>query len=132
MPITEFLTKNAKQRGDLLCLTEINPELEEKRELTWKESALVEPGQNPYRKELTWSAFDERANKFCDLIIKNIQRQFCTIVHFRILDTVTVADVYPRSSFNVTEIGRNAGNAQYPGLLVENVKCFLGGQASLD
>ena len=70
MPITEFLTHNAKQYGDKLCLTEINPEMEEKRGWTWRELALVETAHSgPYRKDLTWRGFDETANQFANLLI---------------------------------------------------------------
>ena len=70
MPITAFLTQNAKSFGDRLCLTEINPEMEEKQALAWKEASLVETaGSNPYRKELTWRAFDDKANQFANLLL---------------------------------------------------------------
>ncbi|MCL1974804.1 MAG: acyl--CoA ligase, partial [Firmicutes bacterium] len=69
MPITEILAKNAKLYGNKLCLTEINPEDEEKRELAWKEFSLVETAHKlPYRKELTWRSFDEKANQFANLL----------------------------------------------------------------
>jgi acyl-CoA synthetase (AMP-forming)/AMP-acid ligase II len=70
MPITEILAKNAELYGDEICLTEINPEQEEASRLTWKEYALVEPTRSSrYRKELTWRAFDDRANQFANLLI---------------------------------------------------------------
>ena len=70
MPITELLVKNANSFGEKVCLTEINPELEEKNGFQWKELALVETAHsNPYRKELTWRAFDERANQFAHLLM---------------------------------------------------------------
>ena len=71
MPITEILVGNAELYGDKVCLTEIHPELEEKRELAWKEFALVEtaPGAR-YRKELTWRTFDDRANQLAHLLLE--------------------------------------------------------------
>jgi fatty-acyl-CoA synthase len=70
MPITEILAKNAQMYGSTICLTEINPALEENRDLSWKELALVETAHDVrYRKELTWRAFDERANQFANLLI---------------------------------------------------------------
>ena len=70
MPITEILAKNAVLYGDRVCLTEINLELEEKQLLAWKELALVETAHDvSYRKELTWRAFDEKANQFAQLLI---------------------------------------------------------------
>jgi len=70
MPITEILAKNAGLYGNTVCLTEINPGLEENRGLSWKELSLVETAHDiRYRKELTWRAFDERANQFAHLLI---------------------------------------------------------------
>jgi len=70
MPITETLVKNAELYGNSICLTEINPSLEENRELSWKELALVETAHDVrYRKEMTWRGFDERANQFAHLLI---------------------------------------------------------------
>jgi len=70
MPITEILENNAKLYGNTICLTEINPGLEENRALSWKELALVETARDVrYRKELTWRAFDERANQLANLLI---------------------------------------------------------------
>ena len=69
MPITEILAENARLYGDDICLTEINPELEESRNLNWKESALVETAHDiSYRKEMTWRAFDEKSNRFAHLL----------------------------------------------------------------
>ena len=70
MPITEILARNAELYGGNVCLTEINQTLEENRNLSWKELALVETARDVrYRKELTWRAFDERANQFAHLLI---------------------------------------------------------------
>lgn len=76
MPITDFLVHNADNFGDEVCLVEINPELKEKHALTWKDYSLVEV--TPYeehRREMTWKQFDERANRFANLLIsKGVQR----------------------------------------------------------
>ncbi|MCL1873884.1 MAG: AMP-binding protein [Clostridiales bacterium] len=70
MPITEILAQNAKLYGNTICLTEINPGVEENRKLSWKELALVETAHDiRYRKELTWRAFEERANQFAHLLL---------------------------------------------------------------
>ena len=37
MPITDLLERNSKLYGDDICLVEINPELQEKPQVTWKE-----------------------------------------------------------------------------------------------
>ncbi|MCL2878057.1 MAG: AMP-binding protein [Acidobacteria bacterium] len=70
MPITEILAKNAELYPDKICLTEINPELEEKNQQTWKELALVETAHSVrYRKEITWREFDDRANQLANLLL---------------------------------------------------------------
>lgn len=70
MPITDILERNCKLYGEDICLVEINPEIKEKRRVTWKEYELTEP--NPvshYRREITWNVFDEKANRFANLLI---------------------------------------------------------------
>lgn len=70
MPITEILSSNARLYGDEVCLVEVNPALEEKREVTWREYDLVET--NPVihsRREITWGQFDDAANQFADLLL---------------------------------------------------------------
>ena len=69
MPITEYLERNAREYGDEICLVEINPEIKEDRRVTWKEYELIEP--NPkvhYRREITWHVFNEKANRFANLL----------------------------------------------------------------
>ena len=43
MPITDLLERNAKLYGNEVALVEINPELQEKRRITWKEYDLIMP-----------------------------------------------------------------------------------------
>ena len=45
MPITEFLERNAREFGDDVCLVEINPDIQEKRRITWRDYELIESGQ---------------------------------------------------------------------------------------
>jgi acyl-CoA synthetase (AMP-forming)/AMP-acid ligase II len=69
MPITEFLTRNAKLYGDDVALIEINPEHEPTQE-TWKESALVVTDPDKaYRREISWADFDISANRFANLLL---------------------------------------------------------------
>ena len=71
MPITDILEKNARLYGKDVCLVEINPELPETRRVTWKEYELIEPVRAPYlRREITWSVFDEKANRFANLLLE--------------------------------------------------------------
>ncbi len=69
MPITDILQKNAEKFGNDISLVEVNPEVKEIRRVTWKESDLIEP--NPvchYRREITWNVFNEKANRFANLL----------------------------------------------------------------
>ena len=71
MPITELLERNAKLYGSEVALVEINPEVEEKRTVTWKEYNLIEPssGTGPYRRDSTWEVFDEKANRVANMLM---------------------------------------------------------------
>lgn len=71
MPITELLERNAKLYGTDVALVEVNPEITEVRRITWKEYELIEP--NPechYRREITWKVFDEKANRFANMLLE--------------------------------------------------------------
>ncbi len=71
MPITEFLVRNANLYGDEISLVEMNPELQERREVTWREYELIEP--NPviqFRRVITWRQFDDNANQFANLLLE--------------------------------------------------------------
>ena len=70
MPITEILDRNCKLYGNDICLVEINPEIQETRRVTWKEYELIEPNPTThYRREITWNVFEEKANRFANLLI---------------------------------------------------------------
>lgn len=70
MPITHYLEKNSELYGNEVCLVELNPEIQEKRYVTWKEFSLTEPKHTAaYRREITWSVFNEKANRFANLLI---------------------------------------------------------------
>ena len=70
MPITALLERNAREYGNDICLVEINPELKEDRRVTWKEYELMESNsKEQYRREITWSVFDEKANRFANMLL---------------------------------------------------------------
>ena len=70
MPITEILERNARLYGNDVALVEINPEQKELRRVTWKEYELIEPSASSYyRREITWGVFNEKANRFANLLI---------------------------------------------------------------
>ncbi|MGI6085839.1 MAG: AMP-binding protein, partial [Acetivibrionales bacterium] len=71
MPITELLTRNSELYGQETCLTEINLDLQNDHKVIWREYELIE--NNPageYRREMTWSVFNEKANRLANLLIK--------------------------------------------------------------
>ena len=76
MPITDLLERNSKLYGDEVALVEINPEVQETQRVTWKEYSLIQPTSTaPYRREITWSVFDEKANRVANLLLsRGIQR----------------------------------------------------------
>ena len=70
MPITDLLERNSKLYGDEVCLVEINPAVTEKPRVTWKEFELIQPSAAaPYRREITWSVFDEKANRVANMLL---------------------------------------------------------------
>ncbi len=70
MPITEILERNAELYGSDISLVEVNPEIKETRRVTWKEYELIEPNPvSTYRREISWSVFNEKANRFANLLL---------------------------------------------------------------
>ncbi len=70
MPITELLERNAKEYANDIALVELNPAIQEKRRVTWREYELMEPNpKSPYRREITWSVFNEKANRFANVLL---------------------------------------------------------------
>lgn len=70
MPITDFLERNCREFGDDICLVEVNPERKESRRVTWREYELMEStSPNYYRNEISWHIFDEKANRFANLLL---------------------------------------------------------------
>ncbi len=71
MPITELLERNAELYGSDVALVEVNPEITEIRRITWKEYELIEPDPEcHYRREITWRVFDEKANRFANMLLE--------------------------------------------------------------
>ena len=71
MPITELLERNAELYGSDVALVEVNPEISEVRRVTWKDYELIEPDPvSHYRREITWKVFDEKANRFANLLLE--------------------------------------------------------------
>ena len=67
--ITEILERNAREWGEDVALVEIDTPDDGKHK-TWKESELVESvPDRAYRVEMTWRAFDEKANRFANFLL---------------------------------------------------------------
>ncbi len=70
MPVTDFLERNSKLYGNEIALVELNPEMTDNRRITWKDYALMQPTSPvAYRREITWKVFDEKANRFANLLL---------------------------------------------------------------
>lgn len=70
MTIVHLLERNAKQWPEDSALVEINPDQPETRRVTWHEFELVEPSTRKphYRREITWSVFNEKANRMANML----------------------------------------------------------------
>ncbi len=70
MPVTDLLERNHKLYGQEVALVELNPMMRETRRTTWKEYDLVQQtSSEPYRREITWEIFDEKANRVANMLI---------------------------------------------------------------
>lgn len=70
MTVIDYLERNAKLYGDETALVELNPEEKDHRRISWKEYSLIEPSRfEPYRREICWSVFNEKANRFANMLI---------------------------------------------------------------
>ncbi len=76
MPVTDLLERNCKLYGDEVALIELNPTMKDNRRSTWKEYDLVQQtSAAPYRREITWSIFDEKANRVANMLLsRGIQK----------------------------------------------------------
>ena len=70
MTIIDILSQNAEKYAKETALVEINPHFDPEGRLTWRDYALMqpEPGQ-PFRREITWETFDQKANRFANLLL---------------------------------------------------------------
>lgn len=67
----EYLERNAQLYGDEVALVELNPAVADGRRMSWKEYSLIESNSfAPYRREITWRVFDEKANRCANLLIE--------------------------------------------------------------
>ncbi|MBQ1368132.1 MAG: acyl--CoA ligase, partial [Firmicutes bacterium] len=93
MPITDLLERNAKLFGNEVALVEINPEIREEQRVTWKEYELIQPTSSAfYRRQITWSVFDEKANRVANMLIeRGIKKgQKCAILLMNCLEWLPI------------------------------------------
>ncbi len=70
MPVTDLLERNCKLYGEEVALVELNPMMTDTRRTTWKEYDLMQPtSSEPYRREITWAVFDEKANRVANMLL---------------------------------------------------------------
>ncbi len=70
MPVTDFLDRNARLYPEDIALVELNPEEKDTRRTTWKEYELIQADSfQPYRREITWGVFNEKANRFANMLL---------------------------------------------------------------
>ncbi len=70
MPITDILAKNAAFYPNDVSLVELNPKLENNKNMTWREFSLMQAtASETYRREITWDAFHKSANRFANLLL---------------------------------------------------------------
>lgn len=68
--VTDMLRNNAANYGHEIALVEINPAIQEDSHLTWRDYNLVQStDKQAYRREITWHVFDEKANRFANLLL---------------------------------------------------------------
>ena len=68
--IAEILERNARRWPNDVALVEINPQELESRHTTWRDYSLIESSPlDKFRSELTWREFDEKANRFANLLL---------------------------------------------------------------
>ena len=93
MPITDLLERNSKLYGEEVALVEINPEIREEQRVTWKEYELIQPTSTSYyRREITWSVFDEKANRVANMLMsRGIRKgQKCSILLMNCLEWLPI------------------------------------------
>ena len=70
LTVIDFLRRNARKYPEEIALVEVNPQRQENRHITWRDYDLVETTDDePFRREITWAVFDEKANRFANLLL---------------------------------------------------------------
>ena len=121
MPITDLLERNSKLYGNEVALVEINPEIREEQRVTWKEYELIQPTSTSYyRREITWSVFDEKANRVANMLLE--RGISCILISS---DLEEILGMCPRVA--VMHEGRLAGFLEGDQLTEENIMLLATG-----
>lgn len=71
MPITKYLERNAELYGSDCALVELNPDERDSHRKTWKEYDLTQAQPHmPYRREINWKIFNEKANRCAHYLLE--------------------------------------------------------------
>ena len=71
MPITQYLERNAELNGKDCALVELNLEEKDSQRKTWKDYDLTQAESHlPYRREITWKIFNEKANRCAHYLLE--------------------------------------------------------------
>lgn len=71
MPVTDLLERNHKLYGEEIALVDLNPMMQDYKKHDWKDYQLVEQTiERPYRREITWGVFDEKANRVANMLLE--------------------------------------------------------------
>ena len=71
MPVTDLLERNHKLYGEEIALVDLNPMMPDYKKHDWKDYQLVEQTiERPYRREITWGVFDEKANRVANMLLE--------------------------------------------------------------
>ncbi|MBR0129681.1 MAG: acyl--CoA ligase [Firmicutes bacterium] len=93
MPITDLLERNSKLYGRETAIVEINPEVTEAPRVSWREYELIQSTSSlPYRREISWRVFDEKANRVANLLMdRGIKKgQKCAILLMNCLEWLPI------------------------------------------
>ena len=93
MAITDLLERNSKLYGEEVALVEINPEIREEQRVTWREYELIQPTSSTfYRRQITWSVFDEKANRVANMLLdRGIRKgQKCAVLLMNCLEWLPI------------------------------------------
>ncbi|MCQ2552992.1 MAG: acyl--CoA ligase, partial [Clostridia bacterium] len=71
MVVTELLVRNHNLYGEEVALIELDPSIKDTKKTSWREYSLMQStSPTPYRREITWAVFDEKANRVANMLLQ--------------------------------------------------------------